>query len=86
MTDTLTDAEVAKLQDILIEQLGVKREQLTPEARIQEDLGADSLELVQIAMAAEETFSILIPDNETEQIKTVQDLYEAIGSLLGRTR
>jgi len=86
MTDTLTDAEVAKLQDILIEQLGVKRELLTPEARIQEDLGADSLELVQIAMAAEETFSILIPDNETEQIKTVQDLYEAIGSLLGRTR
>jgi len=85
MTDTLTDAEVAKLQDILIEQLGVKREQLTPEARIQEDLGADSLESVEIAMAAEETFSILIPDNETEQIKTVQDLYEAIGSLLGRT-
>ena len=85
MSEILTETEIAQVQDILIEQLGVKRDQLTPEASIEDDLGADSLELVEIAMAAEEAFNIVIPDDETEKVKTVQDLYEAVGSLLGRS-
>jgi acyl carrier protein len=86
MTDTLNDKEMTKVQDILIEQLHVQREQLTPEARIMADLGADSLDMVEIAMTTEEEFSLTLPDEEAEKIVTVEDLYEAVGTLLGRAR
>ena len=84
MTDTLTETEMAKVQDILIHQLQINREQITPEARIMADLGADSLDMVEIAMKAEEEFSLSLPDDEAEMIVTVDDLYEAVGKLLGR--
>ena len=86
MTDTLSDKEMAKVQDILIDQLHIQREQITPEARIIADLQADSLDMVEIAMKAEEEFSFTLPDEETEKIVTVADLYEAVGNLLGRAR
>jgi acyl carrier protein len=86
MTDTLTDAEVAKVQDILIDQLHVTREQVTPEARIEDDLGADSLDVVEIAMKTEEVFNLTLPDEQAEKVKTVQDLCDAVGSLLRPTR
>jgi acyl carrier protein len=86
MTETLTDTEMTKVQDILIEQLHINREQIKPEARIMADLGADSLDMVEIAMKAEEEFSLTLPDEEAEKIVTVDDLYEAVGTLLGRTR
>jgi acyl carrier protein len=86
MTDMLTDVETAKVQEILVEQLGVTREQLTPEARIEEDLGADSLDKVEITMRTEEMFAVTIPDEEAEKVKTVQDLYAAVGTLLGSRR
>jgi acyl carrier protein len=86
MTATLTDKEMTKVQDILINQLQVNREQLTPDARIMEDLGADSLDMVEIAMKAEEEFNLTLPDDEAEKIATVEDLYEAVGMLLGRGR
>jgi acyl carrier protein len=86
MTDTLTDTEMTKVQDILMRQLGINREQITPEARIMADLGADSLDMVEIAMKAEEEFSFTLPDDEAEKIVTVDDLYEAVGKLLERTR
>jgi acyl carrier protein len=85
MTNTLTDAEMTKVQDILIQQLQVSREQIKPEAAIMADLGADSLDMVEIAMKAEEEFSLTLPDEEAEKIVTVDDLYEAVGKLLGRT-
>ena len=85
MTDTLTETEMAKVQEILMNQLQVKREQIKPEARIIEDLGADSLDMVEIAMKAEEEFSLTLPDDEAEKIVTVDDLCEAVGKLLGRT-
>lgn len=85
MTETLSDAEMTKAQDILIDQLHINREQIKPEARIMADLGADSLDMVEIAMKAEEEFSLTLPDDEAEKIVTVDDLYEAVGKLLGRT-
>ena len=85
MTDTLTETEMTKVQDILIQQLQVSREQIKPEAGIIADLGADSLDMVEIAMKAEEEFSLTLPDEEAEKIVTVDDLYEAVGKLLGRT-
>jgi acyl carrier protein len=85
MTDTLTDKEMAKVQDILMQQLGVGRDQIKPEAGIMADLGADSLDMVEIAMKAEEEFRLTLPDDEAEKIVTVDDLYEEVGKLLGRT-
>jgi acyl carrier protein len=84
MTDTLTETEMTKVQDILIQQLQVSREQIKPEAGIIADLGADSLDMVEIAMKAEEEFNLTLPDEEAEKIVTVGDLYEAVGKLLGR--
>ncbi len=86
MTDTLTDKETAQVQDILMHQLQISREQIKPEARIMADLGADSLDMVEIAMKSEEEFGFTLPDDEAEKIVTVEDLYEAVGKLLGRGR
>ena len=77
---------MTKVQDILIDQLHIKREQITLEARLMADLGADSLDMVEIAMKAEEEFGFTLPDDEAEKIVTVDDLYEAVGTLLGRAR
>ena len=86
MTETLSDKEMTKVQDILIDQLHIQREKITPEARIMVDLGADSLDMVEIAMKAEEKFGLTLPDDEAEKIVTVEDLYEVVGALLGRAR
>jgi acyl carrier protein len=86
MTDTLSDTEMTKVQDILIDQLHINREQIKPEARIMADLGADSLDMVEIDMKAEEEFNLTLPEDEAEKIVTVEDLYEAVGTLLGRVR
>lgn len=86
MTDTLTDKEITQVQDILIHQLQIKREQIKPEARLMADLGADSLDMVEIAMKAEEEFGFTLPDDEAEKIVTVEDLCEAVGRFLGRVR
>jgi acyl carrier protein len=72
--------------DILIDQLHINREQIKPEARIMADLGADSLDMVEIAMKAQEEFNLALPDDEAEKIVTVDDLYKAVGTLLGRAR
>ena len=84
MTATITEAEMIKVQDILINQLQVTRDQIKPEAEIMADLGADSLDIVEIAMKAEEEFNVTLPDDDAEKIVTVEDLYEAVGKLLGR--
>jgi len=86
MTDTLTDTETRKVQDILMQQLQISRAQIVPEARIMADLGADSLDMVEIAMKSEEEFNLTLPDDEAEKIVTVDDLYEAVGNLLSRAR
>ncbi len=86
MTDTITEAEMTKVREILVNQLQVSRDQIKPEAEIMADLGADSLDMVEIAMKAEEEFNFTLPDDEAEKIVTVEDLYEAVGKLLGRAR
>ncbi len=82
MNNILSDKDTQALFDLLVEQLGVPREQLTPEARIQEDLGADSLTIMEITMAVEERFDLVIPDEESEQISTVGDLFGTLAKLL----
>ncbi|MBI5529411.1 MAG: acyl carrier protein [Deltaproteobacteria bacterium] len=63
-----------KIKAIIIEQLGVDEEEVTPQASFVEDLGADSLDIVELVMAMEEEFKIEIPDEDVENLKTVQDV------------
>jgi acyl carrier protein len=62
-----------KVKSIIVEQLGVDEDEVTPTASFQEDLGADSLDQVELVMALEEEFNLEISDEEAEKIKTVQD-------------
>jgi acyl carrier protein len=64
---------VEKVKDIIAEELGVEREKLTNEASFMEDLGADSLDTVELVMAFEKEFDIDIPDEEAEKLRTVGD-------------
>ena len=73
----------AKVDSIIVEQLGVKEEDLRPEASFIDDLGADSLDTVELVMALEEEFDTEIPDEDAEKIKTVQDVYTYIDSKVG---
>jgi acyl carrier protein len=72
MTTTVMDVE-AKVRLIVAEQLGVTEAEIKPAASFIEDLGADSLDIVELVMAMEESFGVEIPDEEAENIKTVQD-------------
>jgi len=67
-----------KLQSIIAEQLGVEVEKVTPEASFIEDLGADSLDLVELIMGLEEEYDIEIPDEDAANLKTVQDAIDYI--------
>jgi len=72
-----------RVKDIIVEELGVEREKLTAEASFMEDLGADSLDTVELVMAFEKEFDIDIPDEDAEKMRTVGDalnyLHEKIG-------
>ncbi len=85
MNTLLSEKDTKAVLDILVEQLGVQRAQLTPDARLGEDLGADSLEDVEIIMALEERFNLSIPDEVSEKISTVGDIFETLAELLGAT-
>ena len=68
----MPDETSKKVQKIVIDQLGVKEEQVKPEANFATDLGADSLDTVELVMALEEEFNIEIPDEAAEKISTVE--------------
>lgn len=69
----MTDAEIFdKVKKIVVEQLSVEEDKVVPEASFQNDLGADSLDTVELVMALEEEFDIEIPDEAAESIATVQ--------------
>ena len=63
----------SKIKDIIEKELGVEREKLTPEASFIEDLGADSLDIVELVMEFEKEFNIDIPDEDAEKLRTVGD-------------
>ena len=67
-----------KITEIIVEQLGVKPEEVNPEASFVDDLGADSLDTVELVMALEEEFGIEIPDEDAEKIQTVGDAIKYI--------
>ncbi|MEE4239828.1 MAG: acyl carrier protein [Desulfopila sp.] len=67
--------------DIIVEQLSVEKEKVVPNASFVDDLGADSLDLVELIMAMEEGFDIEIPDEEAEKIATVQDAIDYVNNL-----
>ncbi len=72
-----------KVKDIIVEELGVERDKLADEASFMEELGADSLDTVELVMAFEKEFDIDIPDEEAEKLRTVGDavkyLHEKVG-------
>lgn len=67
-----------KVKAIIVEQLGISEDEVKPEASFIDDLGADSLDIVELVMAMEEEFEIEIPDEEAENIKTVGDAIKYI--------
>ena len=70
----------ARVKEIVGEQLGVSAEEVTPQASFIEDLGADSLDIVELVMALEEEYEMEISDEDAEKIKTVQDVITYIES------
>ena len=69
-----------RVKQIIVEQLGVEEAEVTPNASFVDDLGADSLDTVELVMAFEEAFEIEIPDEDAEKIRTVQDAVSYIES------
>jgi acyl carrier protein len=72
-----------KVKSIIVEQLGVDEEEVTLDASFTEDLGADSLDIVELVMAFEEEFGIEIPDEEAEKISNVREAVEYIQNNAG---
>lgn len=72
------EALFRRVREIIVEQLGVDEASVTPEARFIDDLGADSLDIVELIMALEEEFDLEIPDEEAEKIVTVGDAIQYI--------
>lgn len=80
----MSDKSIAdRIKDIIVEQLGVNADQINPGAKFIEDLGADSLDIVELIMALEEEFSTEIPDEEAEKLQTVGDVAKYIEDTQG---
>jgi len=73
-----------KVKDIIVEELGVEREKLTDGASFMEDLGADSLDTVELVMAFEKEFDVDIPDEEAEKLRTVGDAMKYLHEKMGK--
>ena len=74
----MADSIQERVKNKIVEQLGVDAAQVTPEASFVDDLGADSLDTVELVMAFEEEFNIQIPDEDAENIQKVKDAYDYI--------
>jgi acyl carrier protein len=81
--DDMSNVE-EKVKDIIVEELGVEREKLTTEASFMEDLGADSLDTVELVMAFEKEFDIDIPDEDAEKLRTVGDAMNYLHTKIGK--
>jgi acyl carrier protein len=72
-----------RVTEIIIEQLGIAKLEVVPEASFIDDLGADSLDIVELVMAMEEIFDIEIPDDDAEKIQTIGDAFSYVKERLG---
>lgn len=79
----MSDNIEAKVKDIIVEQLGVSADQLKPEAKFIEDLGADSLDTVELVMAFEEEFGIEVPDEDAEKLTSVGEIITYVNKANG---
>ncbi len=79
----MSDNIESKVKEIIVEQLGVNADQLKPEAKFIEDLGADSLDTVELVMAFEEEFGIEVPDEDAEKLQSVGDIIEYVSKANG---
>ncbi|MFQ5513799.1 MAG: acyl carrier protein [Myxococcota bacterium] len=70
------EAVTEKVHSIIGDQLGVERANLVPEANLLDDLGADSLDIVELVMALEEEFGIEVPDDDVERMRTISDIVD----------
>ena len=77
----MSEEIMEKISKVIVEKLGVKEEKVTPEATFVDDLGADSLDQVELIMALEDAFDIEIPDEEAEKLKKVQDVIDYVKNL-----
>ena len=78
----MSDEMITKINKVIVDKLGVKEEEVKPEATFVDDLGADSLDLVELIMALEDEFDIEIPDEAAEKIRTVQQAIDHIDAFL----
>jgi acyl carrier protein len=78
----MTDA-MSKVKEIIVNKLGVEESQITPEASFTNDLGADSLDTVELVMEFEKAFNVQIPDEDAEKISTVGDAVKYLNAKLG---
>ena len=72
-----------RVKEIIADQLGISVDQIKPESKFVDDLGADSLDVVELIMAFEEEFGVEIPDEDAEKISTVQDVLDYIAKKQG---
>ena len=79
----MADSIESRVKDIIVTELGVEEDQVTNEASFMEDLGADSLDTVELVMALEEEFGIDISDSDAEQMRTVGDAVRYINAATG---
>ena len=79
----MADGLEAKIRSIMAERLGVESDAVTPDANILDDLGADSLDVVELVMSLEEEFNIEVPDEEVEEMRTVSDVERYVIKAVG---
>ena len=79
----MADNTQEKVTEIIVEQLGVSADQVKPEAKLIEDLGADSLDAVELVMAVEEEFGIEVADEDAEKLATVGDIIAHVDKVNG---
>jgi acyl carrier protein len=77
------DEVMKRLKEIVMDRLDVEEEQIKPEASFVEDLGADSLDIVELIMGIEEEFDVEIPDEDAEKLTTVGEAFEYVKGKLG---
>ena len=79
----MSETSEAKIKEIIVEQLGVNADQVTREAKMIEDLGADSLDAVELVIAIEEEFGIEVPDEQAEKLQAVGDIIDYVEKTTG---